>query len=158
MQGRSASIPLKVPASTRTRLEAAGRTGTERVLVSVEDIEGERDPGLVYAVFLNLPEDADDADRQSHHIGNVSFFGIGLMNDPDEPHREGAPSLRHTFDATDAVSTLNERGRWDPESVRVTFEPVRLLPPPGQEASWKDEAAEQPSPPVKIGRVSVFIA
>ena len=67
------------------------------MLVSVEDIEGERDPGLVYAVFLNLPDDSDEGERQMHHIGNVSFFGISMLNDPDEPHRGGAPALRYSI-------------------------------------------------------------
>jgi hypothetical protein len=44
--------------------------------------------------------------------------------------------------------------------VRVTFEPIGVLPPPGEEATWdagEEEAAED-VPPIEIGRVSLFVA
>ena len=71
------------------------------MLVSVEDIQAEHNPGLGYAVYLDVAG-RRGRDRQRRHIGNVSFFGIEKMNDPDRPH-EGAPGFRHVFDATAAV-------------------------------------------------------
>ena len=125
-------------------------------MISVEDIEAEQDPGLGYAVYLDVPGDDDPAQRERRHIGNVSFFGIEKMNDPDQPH-DGAPGFRHTFDATDAVNTLREEKRWDPAAVRVTFEPIVVLPPPGQELPVPALAPEEVTP-VRIGRVSLFVA
>jgi hypothetical protein len=154
LAGVSASVQLTVPSATRSLAEAAS-DGERRVLVSVEDIEAERDPGLAYAVYLQVPGDPDRARR---HIGNVAFFGIETMNDPDRPH-DGAPGFRHTFDATDVVRTLKEHNLWDPASMTVTFEPIRVLPPPDEElppAATAEAAA--PVAPVRIGRVSLFIA
>jgi hypothetical protein len=154
LAGVSASVQLTVPSATRSLAEAAC-DGERRVLVSVEDIEDERDPGLAYAVYLQVPGDPDRARR---HIGNVAFFGIETMNDPDRPH-DGAPGFRHTFDATDVVRTLKEHNLWDPASMTVTFEPIRVLPPPDEElppAATAEAAA--PVAPVRIGRVSLFIA
>lgn len=152
--GSSASVPLTVPTSTRSLLEAAGAAG-RRVLVNVEDIEAERDPGLAYAVYLDLP---GDPERERRHVGNVSFFGIEKMNDPDRPH-DGAPGFRHTFDATDVINSLKDESLWDPAAVSVTFEPIRVLPPPGEEFPEEAEAeAREPVAPVRIGRVSLFVA
>jgi hypothetical protein len=152
--GTTDSVSLTVPKSTRDLVEAAAEE-TGRVLVSVEDIEAERDPGLGYAVYLDEPGDDDPAARQRRHIGNVSFFGIEKMNDPDQPH-EGVAGFRHTFDATNAVKTLKEEGRWDPASMRITFEPITLLPPPGEALPEEAERTAQATP-VRIGRVSLFV-
>ena len=154
--GTKASVPLTVPESAKPLLEVAS-VGTQQALLSVEDIEAERDPGLVYAVYLNLPEGANDEERRLHHVGNVSLFGIQQLNDPDITHESGAPALRHTFVASDVIKSLSEQGLWDPASMEVTFEPITLLPPPGEEASWVEETNELAETPVKIGRVSLFI-
>jgi Common central domain of tyrosinase/Polyphenol oxidase middle domain len=155
LAGGSASVPISVPEDTQPLVGSAAAPGPGRVLVSVDDIEAEVNPGVVYGVYLNLP---DDGDRDQHRIGNVSLFGIEKMNDPDARH-EGAPGFRHLFDATQVVGKLSEEGRWDPADVRVTFEPIGVLPPPGEEETWEDETTEELAiPPVKIGRVSIFVA
>jgi hypothetical protein len=153
LTGSPASVRMTVPASSRTLVEAAGDDGP--ALIGVEDIEAERDPGIAYAVYLDV---AGDPASERHHVGNVSFFGIREMNDPDQPH-EGQAGFGHTFDATDAVRALKERGVWDPAALIITFEPIRVLPPPGQELSEEARAqARAPLPPVRIGRVSLFVA
>jgi hypothetical protein len=152
--GAPASISLTMPSSSRELIESAAEE-TGRILISVEDIEAERDPGLAYAVYLDSPGENDGLDRERRHIGNVSFFGIEKMNDPDQPH-DGAPGFRHTFDATDALKTLKEQKDWDPASMRVTFEPITLLPPPGEELPEEAERTAQATP-VRIGRVSLFV-
>jgi hypothetical protein len=154
LTGTSVSVPLTVPGSTRSLAEAAS-DDERRVLVNVEDIQAEHDPGLAYAVYLEMP---GDPSRERRHLGNVSFFGIGTMNDPDRPH-DGAPGFRHTFDATSVVKALKEQNLWDPAALTVTFEPIRVLPQPGEELS-PEAAAEAAAPveSVRIGRVSLFVA
>jgi hypothetical protein len=140
--GDTASVRLTVPSSARRLAEEAGAE-QGRVLVNVEDIEAERDPGLAYAVYLTVP---DDPDRDSRHIGNVSLFGIRLMNDPDRPH-EGPPGFPHVFDATDVVRALKEQGLWDPAAVTVVFDPIRVLPPPGGDLPAEVQAAARAPTP-----------
>jgi tyrosinase len=156
--GDPSSVRLTVPTTTQRRLDDAS-TGGGRLFLTVEDIEAERDPGLVYAVYLNLPADGGALDAARHHVGNVSFFGIQQLSDPNVPHEGGAPALRHTFDVTDVMSTLRERDLWDPAGFTVTFEPVGVRPPPGEEESWQAEPmSDAARTPVKIGRVSLFVA
>jgi Common central domain of tyrosinase/Polyphenol oxidase middle domain len=158
LTGTTASVSLTVPASTRGLLEkptaAAGDERTGRVFVNVDDIEADRDPGLAYAVYLTAPG-KDEGEAERYHIGNVALFGIEKMNDPDKPH-DGAPGFRHVFEATDAVRSLEAEGRWDPDAVNVIFEPIVVLPPPGAEPAIAEPS--EPVPPVRIGRVSVFVA
>ena len=155
LAGAPVTVSVSVPQDTRARVESAAAPGPGRVLVSVDDIKAEVNPGVVYGVYLNLP--GEEGDLQAHHIGNVSLFGIEKMNDPDTRH-EGAPGFRHIFDATAVAADLSEQGRWDPSAVTVTFAPVGVLPPPGEEAGWEGDAEEAAPPPIEVGRVSLFVA
>jgi hypothetical protein len=153
LTGAERSVPISVPSDTRGAVESAAAPGPGRVLVSVDDIRAEINPGVVYGVYLNLPGAAGE--RRSYHIGNVALFGIEKMNDPDTRH-EGAPGFRHVFDATRVAAQLTQEGRWDPSAITVTFAPVGVKPPPGRAAP--ESAAEGTAPPVEIGRVSLFVA
>lgn len=153
------TVQLTVPSSTRSLLAAGDDPGSGSAMyLNVEDIEAEQNPGIVYGVYLNLPSDDPGADRARHHVGNVTLFGIEVMNDPDAAH-PGVPGLRHTFDITRVVDELKATGSWDPDAITVTFEPITPLPPPGQEglAAAFDEDTT-PATPVRIGRVSLFVA
>ena len=157
LAGDTASVVIGVPPDTRESVEAAARPGPGQVLVGLDDIKADVNPGVVYGVYLNLP--GEGADRQKYHVGNLSLFGIEKMNDPDTRH-EGAPGFRHLFDATSVAGDLFKEGRWDPATVTVTFEPIEVLPPPGEETTWEAEEEEEAAavPPIEIGRVSLFVA
>ena len=100
--GRSSSpatsasvVARRCPSSMRGTVVAAAEDDARRLLISVEDIEGERNPGTTYAVYLDAPGATTDATRERRHIGNVSFFGIEVMNDPDRAARRRAgPAAR----------------------------------------------------------------
>ena len=147
--GEPASVSLTIPVRSRSLVAAAAADRTHQLFVGVEDIEAEQDPGLAYAVYLAGPG------GQRRHLGNLSFFGIHTLSDPDRAHL-GAPGFRHTFDASGAVDSLRREGAFDAGSITVTFEPIRVVPPLGRDTAAAFEAAA-PTPPVRIGRVSLFI-
>jgi hypothetical protein len=157
--GAALSVTLAVPASVRALVASEDTATGRRVYLNVEDIEAERNPGVVYGVFLNMPSGTDDAHRFRHHAGNFTLFGIESMNDPDTPHG-GVPGLRHTFDITQLVARLAEAGLWNPDAITVTFAPITPLPPPETADLAETFVADavQPSPtPVRVGRVSLFV-
>ncbi len=144
-------IPLSEPSGPSL---LAGSDEPLRVYVNVEGIKGEQNPGLSYAVFVNLPDDEDPATADTYHVGNLSFFGIERAQDVDVDH-PGGHGLRYVFDITELANTLQSQGRWDPAQVKVTFHPVGSLPPAGD----REAAAAQPAesgPPVTIGRVGIY--
>jgi hypothetical protein len=157
LTGGPASVTISAPAETREPLSVAAAPGPGRVLVTIDNIQADVNPGVVYAVFLNAPDDHGDALK--YHIGNIALFGIEKMNDPDERH-DGAPGFQHVFDATEVAGRLAEEGRWDPSAVTVTFEPSKVLPPPGEEDTWESGETNEEStvPPIEIGRVSLLVA
>jgi tyrosinase len=155
LAGDSASVDLAVPDRTRA-LVASAASGGSRVLLRLDDIKGEVNPGVVYGVYLDLPPDADVNSRRNYHVGNVALFGIEKMNDPDVL-QNCPPGFPHVFDATSVVSKLVKEGRWDPAAVTVTFQPIDPLPPPGEEETWKSEPPARSVSPIQIGRVGIFL-
>jgi hypothetical protein len=129
--------------------------GPARLILTVEDIVGEKNPSTVYAVYVNLPEDASEEDLPAHHAGNVSFFGIERVARAADGHTSG---LRFAMDITDLAASLAERGVWDDDAVHVTFRPVQ--PMLVGDAAEEDlaERARHEEAPVEIGRVSVHLA
>ena len=141
-------IPVSEPSGPSLLTDEGGPS---RVYVNVEGIEGEANPGLTYAVYVNLPDDEDPETSERHHVGNLSFFGIERSRDVDRDH-PGGHGLRYAFDITGLARELHEQGRWDSAAVTVTFHPVRPLPPEGAAAE-----PEPAGPPVRIGRVGIYV-
>jgi len=144
-----------------------------RMYLNVTDIEGTRNPGVVFGVYLNLPDSLDtptspdepsspaspyDAaadtvtalDRADHLAGVISFFGIE-DTDPataaatrKEPH-----GMRYSFDVTDVVDRLRSAGLWQAGAMRVTLLPVTPDDEPDK------LAADMPAP-VRVGTFNLY--
>ncbi|MBE2314463.1 tyrosinase family protein [Solirubrobacter sp. CPCC 204708] len=153
-------------AEERVSFETARPTGPmarrgggrpERVYLRFEGITGEQ-PGITYAVYLNLPDDdATAADPEDYYVGNLAFFGVERAGDVDTD-RPGGHGLNHAFDVTELVEALDDDDEWDPQEVRVTLSPVHSSGDAVRRrrggAGPDPDAAETPA--VQIGRVSVY--
>jgi tyrosinase len=157
LTGATAETTVTIDAQARDAAlatPAAGAPGP-RVYLNVEDIEAERNPGSVYGVYVNLPDQATPAQQAAHHAGNVSFFGVERARNPrgDEP----AHGLRVAMDITELVHHLQADGEWDGQHVEVTFRPLGLRgPDTTEEQAALATAPPGTSPPATIGRVSIF--
>ncbi|MDP9794044.1 hypothetical protein J2S43_002556 [Catenuloplanes nepalensis] len=125
-----------------------------QVLLNLEDVEAERSPATVYEVYVR-PIGTPDA--VPYHVGNVSFFGIEHFTGRSG---EGPHGFRRTFDISDWVAGLRDRGEWSDQGAAVSFRPVTVEVPPDVRASADAAIAnatiEARSAPVTIGRVSIF--
>jgi hypothetical protein len=123
------------------------------IYLSVEDIEMERHPGVIYAIYLNLPGAGPDTPQDSAHMaGFLSFFGVSHSR--LEP-RGGHASPRREFDVTGVVKRLQAGGRWDPQTVTVTFVPVGLEPPEGYTGEPQPVTGAAEGAHVRLGRVAL---
>jgi len=112
-----------------------------RIIMRLEGIDYDTNPGHTYEIYLNLPKGQDPEYTDFHYVGNLGFFAMD-----SEPHRMGDTMpmghshRRHrmkgvvSFDITDVVGALQESGHWNPEAMDVTFVLSGLLPPPGSSA------------------------
>jgi tyrosinase len=142
-------------------LAAAAQTGQlqHRAFLDVEDIEAERNPGTVYGVYVNLPENASQADFADHHVGNVSLFGVERARNPrGDEHGHG---LHVSMEITDVLDRLAEQGSWsDGQHLDVAFVPIALEPPAGNAGAAAEQVASTAHAdlPITIGRVSIHFA
>jgi tyrosinase len=140
----------------RSDARAAGHQ--HRAFLDVEDIEAERNPGVVYGVYVNLPDNPTSDDLARHHVGNVALFGIERARDPrGDEHGHG---LRVSMEITDLLDRLSAEGTWqDGQSLDIVFRPIALEPPPDDaDADQELIATTHPDLPISIGRVSVHFA
>jgi tyrosinase len=160
LRGELATVrfPVARPTGPLARTEAATPS---RVFLYLDDITGDENPGVVYAVYANVPDDDDDPTNDAHYVGTLSFFGIEDLRDLDQDHAGG---LRVAYDITDLYTRLRDQGRWNERQVTVTFEPLELVPaagaePGGGELELEEEAEveDEAVPPVTVGRVSLFL-
>ncbi len=154
--GGPVSVLLQIdPQAHDAALAATGAAAPARILLSVEDIEAEQNPGTVYGIYLNLPADATPDVAESHHAGNVSFFGVERARSPRGD--EHAHALRVVHDITELTRELAGQGEWDGTHVEVTFRPLGLIPHdrPDLTHALPDETGDA-DPPVTIGRVAIL--
>ena len=132
---------------------AARSLAAPRMYLNVTDIEGTRNPGVVFGVYLNLPDNrppspptpptprlpglhqdaarstpaADSAaplDRADHLAGLISFFGIEDTDPATAAATRKEPhGMRYSFDVTDVVDRLRSAGHWQDGTMRVTLLP-----------------------------------
>ncbi|HET8863366.1 MAG TPA: tyrosinase family protein [Solirubrobacterales bacterium] len=157
LSGRAAEIPVEIDERAKQEVSAASsESDPRRLFLNLEDIEGEVNPGSVYGIYVNLPEDAGPEQLEAHRAGNVSFFGIERARKPrDDEHAHG---LRVSVEVGNLLRSLSEGDRWEGEQIDVTLRPLALIPGEGQseEAARELESFEE-DPPIDIGRVSLSV-
>jgi tyrosinase len=157
--GDSTGVTVGIdPRASDDVLAATGESDPRRLYVNIEEIEGEVNPGSVYAVYVNLPADAGESTREAHYVGNVSFFGIERAPKPSDD--EHGHSLNLSYEIGEQLRKLNDGKDWGGEQIKLSFEPLGLEPAEGVSGEAAvAELAEQPAedPPVQIGRVSLVV-
>lgn len=130
------------------RTAAARPAERRRWSLTVEDVQMERHPGVVYEIYLNRPAGLSEEQAEPYFVGYVTFFGASHM----AHHGGDAKGPSHTYDITQVVERLSAAGSFDPERLVVTFQPADLLPPPGEEPSPPSIA---PGAGVVIERITI---
>lgn len=156
--GASAHVRLAVDA--RARSQALLDAEPQQIVLDIENIDADENPGTVYGIYVNLPDDPSPEDLAAHHAGNVSFFGIERTRESrrDEP----AHGMQVAIDITGLVAQLGERGSWSDDELRVTFRPIELevteeAAEPEALRAELHRAVGHEHAPVEIGRVSLHV-
>jgi len=143
----SARIAVSQPTGpAREGLERAA--APPRVYLNVENVTGSGDP-TSYAVYLNLPPEADPAQHPDRFAGLVPMFGVAEATRTDDLH--AGEGLHYTLEISKVVRALQSRNEWDPNDLRVTFVLRRR--------STAAEGPESARPAaIDVGRISLYFA
>jgi tyrosinase len=121
--------------------------------LNVEEIEGDRNPGVSYVVYADL-EGGEPPDPDSpHYLGTLSFFGIERAREPvgdESPH-----ALQASYDITAIARELEAQGKWAGHELPVTFAPLTLVAP-GAGPTSAIQSTPHEERPIRLGRLSVF--
>jgi Common central domain of tyrosinase/Polyphenol oxidase middle domain len=127
----------------RRRLESLAESPTETVLLELEDVESESQPGVVWEVYAGLPKGVHPESRSAQYIGSLSLFGAGIRN---EGHKEFKPA-HFVYPLNRALQAALKRNE---TNFPVTFVPVGIL------IDGKPSRPEVKSP-VRIGKANLLV-
>jgi len=125
-------LPMAAGAGAKLGVGEPQLAGAEsrHVYLNVEGVEAEKHPGVIYEVYLNLPQGMDPDQADNYFVGHVTFFGAGKHADAEGTH-PSTGGLTHTFDITGLIQHQQAEGKWQPAAAQVSFRPLGLTPPPG---------------------------
>ena len=152
---RPTTVAVALPNQAKDAVNqlVAAPAETAPMNLNVEGIQLQRHPGLVYEIYLNLPDAGPTTDpNNDHFVGYVTFFGAQHAHGGGEQPDTATAGMKHTYDITPVVTALKNSGRWKDDRMTVTFVPRGLLPPPG---AATEAVAEGVEPSVAIGRVTI---
>jgi hypothetical protein len=113
----------------------------ETLLLELDDVGAEKNPGASWAIFVGLPEGKEPERDSSSFVGSLSLFGVGIR---DEKHHKFTPG-HFEFPLNRAMQAALKA---NPERVVVTFIPIGII------INGKPSRPEVKSP-VRIGKVSL---
>ncbi len=141
--------------------QSAGETAPsqaeeQRIVLGLDGVQYDENPGVTYEVYLNLPEQQPDY-TSDYYVGNLGFFGMetGGHGHENQQGGHGHPA-NISFDVTDNVRALRAKGEWQEGRAEVSFFARGLIPPPREQASVaQDEASAAAATPESVGRPRV---
>ena len=136
------SFPIELK-EIRDRITPFLESKAETLLLELDDVEAETQPGAVWAVFVGLPAGAEADAKSPHFVGQLALFGRGVR---DEKHHEYKPA----HFAYPINRALQASLRANADRVNVTFVPLGIV------IDGKPSRPEVKAP-VRIGRASLSV-
>ncbi|MDQ3953758.1 MAG: tyrosinase family protein [Actinomycetota bacterium] len=136
--GSSVQIDLEVPTGPGLLGDEEGGEARD-VFLQLEGIKGVDVTVGIYGVYVDVPEGEAATDHPELKAGLLATFGLELAT-------ESGHSVTQAFKITDIARRLEAEGRWDPASLRVSFE----------EEDPVEEGADASHQEVTVERISVF--
>ena len=138
----------KGPAKARGKAKAAKAAKAAplgKIYLHIENVVSKQSHAT-YEVYVDLPENPDEAAYQSHYAGTMHLFGVRHASRRSAQH--AGSGLNFSMDITELVESLKEKNAWDENNVRVTFAP--------RAKEGEAHAAIAEHDPIKIGSVRLY--
>lgn len=119
-----------------------------KIYLNIENITTAGSPEN-YAVYLNLPPDAEPSTYGDLCAGVFSTFGVAEASQVNERHT--GSGVDRAVDVTAVVRTLQARNAWDPERVQIT------IVSKGRRQT-KETGLESAEERIRVGRIRLYYA
>ena len=142
LKSEPVSFPIDIR-EIRQRLLSVAEKEEDTVLLQLEDVEAEKQPGVVWEVYLGAPEGALPDPKSPFFLGTLSLFGPGIRS---EAHH-GAKTASFEFPLNRALRVLLKQNQ---TSLKVSFVPLGLV---------VDGKPSRPRvlSPVRIGKAAIAV-
>ncbi len=142
LKAEPVTFPMELK-ELRSRIAGMVESQTETVMLELDEVEAEKPPEAVWAVYVGQPAGAELNEKSPYFVGSLSLFGAGIRS---EAHHEFKPAtfLFPLNRALQAAFKGNE------ERLLVTFDPLGIL------INGKPSRPEVKSP-VRIGKASLIV-
>ena len=100
---------------------------------------------------MNVPPGDDPIAHPELFAGLLPLFGLAEATRGDQDHP--GDGLHYSLEVTDIINQLGLAAGFDREALRLTF-----VPQPGPAEPAARVAPGPPAEPVRIGRVSLYVA
>ena len=140
---REITVPIEI-AKIRERIPALLQSKSESLVIELDNVVADREPGVVWEVYLGAPPNTAMTAESPHFLGTVSLFSTGVRS-----HQHGEFKPAHfSFPANKAFGAAL---RTNQEKLPLVFVPTGPL---------IDGKPSQPrvQSPVRIGAINVAIA
>jgi Common central domain of tyrosinase/Polyphenol oxidase middle domain len=142
LKGEPVSFPIELK-EFRERLARWAADANETLLLELDDVEAEKQPGVTWEVYLGLPEGAARDANSPHYIGSLALFGTGVRS---EAHHKFVPA-HFEYPIGGALQAAFARNE---DRVSLTLVPSGIL------IDGKPSRPEVKSP-VRIGNLSISV-
>jgi Common central domain of tyrosinase/Polyphenol oxidase middle domain len=140
---REVTVPIDI-SQVRQRIPALLESRNETLVIELDNVVADREPGVVWEVYLGLPPNSQFSSESPHFLGTISLFSAGVRS-----HTHGEFKPEHfTFPAKKALAA-SLRGK--EEKLPLVFVPTGPLID-GKPSHPKVQS------PVRIGAINVSIA
>lgn len=96
----------------------------KHLLLVLKNLRADAQPGVVYSLYLELPEGATGDKAKPHFIGHINFFDSVKHGDDGHMKMEAkGPEVTHSFDITELARRLHARNLLH-DHVTVTIAPA----------------------------------
>lgn len=145
------SLPVTAATGPAQRTAAAPGGASARVFLNIENITGTA-AGTTYQVYVNVPRGEDPLAHPELFAGLLPLFGLAEATRGDQDHP--GDGLHYSLDVTDIVRQLATGAGLGQNALELTFVPQPGSVEPAARVALAAAAAE----PIRIGRVSVYVA
>ncbi|MGC1171850.1 MAG: tyrosinase family protein [Candidatus Acidiferrales bacterium] len=141
LTGETVSFPINL-AELRKRIALVLEDKNKTIFLQLDEVETEKPPGVVWDVFVGLPEKAAPDTESPYFVGTLAMFGPGIRS--SKHHNEPA---HFSFPVSRALAAALKT---DSERTAVTFVPHGVL------INGKPSRPEVKSP-VRIGKAKLIV-